>query len=150
MTQCVIPIAEVNLQWQENVERFKAQGMTDPDEIERLAGQETFECLARQRRYFEGALQRARNKVGAQGCFPNHRDYLTNVEMCYVQEAAMSFCQTIFPGDRPATIDDCGQRMVDAEGGSKKHQQIIEDLQDQVDDLERFIRDGGPGRGNKS
>jgi hypothetical protein len=136
MTPGTIPIAEVNLQWQENVERFKAQGMTDPDEIERLAGQEIFECLARQRRYFEGALQRARNKVGAQGCFPNHRDYLTNVEMCYVQEAAMSFCQTIFPGNRPATIDELGQRMVDAENGSSKKDRLIDDLRDEISDLE--------------
>jgi hypothetical protein len=139
MTQCAIPIAEVNLQWQENVERFKAQGMTDPDEIERLAGQETFECLARQRRYFEAALQRARDKVGAQGCFPNHRDYLTNVEMCYVQEAAMSFCQTIFPGDRPATIDDCGQRMVDAENGNSKMDREIDDLYDEIGSLKHEL-----------
>jgi hypothetical protein len=139
MTPGTIPIAEVNLQWQENVERFKAQGMTDPDEIERLAGQEIFECLARQRRYFEGALQRARNKVGAQGCFPNHRDYLTNVEMCYVQEAAMSFCQIIFPGDRLATIDDCGQRMVDAENGNSKMDREIDDLYDEIGSLKHEL-----------
>jgi hypothetical protein len=144
MTPGTIPIAEVNLQWQENVERFKAQGMTDPDEIDRLAGQETFECLARQRRYFEAALQRARNKVGAQGCFPNHRDYLSNVEMFYVQEAAMSFCQIIFPGDRPNTIDELGQRMVDAENGNSKKDRVIDDLRDENHDLKlQLVREKG-------
>ena len=139
MSSVVIPIAEVNLQLQEAEERLRAQGMTDPDEIERLAGQEIFECLARQRRYFEAALQRARNTVVAQGCFPNHRDYLSRVEMCYVQEAAMSFCQTIFPGDRPATIDDCGQRMVDAENGNSKMDREIDDLYDEIGSLKHEL-----------
>jgi hypothetical protein len=139
MTPGTIPIAEVNLQLQETEERLRAQGMTDPDEIDRLAGQEIFECLARQRRYFEAALQRARNKVRAQGYFPNHRDYLTNVEMCYVQEAAMSFCQTIFPGDRPGTIDECGQRMVDAESGNSKKDREIDDLYDEIGSLKHEL-----------
>ena len=59
----MFPEAEFKLQRQEAEERLRAEGVTDPDELDRLAGQEIFECLAPQRRYFDGALQRARDKV---------------------------------------------------------------------------------------
>jgi hypothetical protein len=69
----VIPTAELELQLREAEERLKAQGVTDPDELDRLAGQEIFECLARQRRYFKGALQRARDRVGGSTSLVDHR-----------------------------------------------------------------------------
>ena len=59
----MFPTAEFELQWREAEERLRVQGVMDLDEIERLAGQEIFECLAPQRRYFDGALQRARDRV---------------------------------------------------------------------------------------
>jgi hypothetical protein len=108
--------------------------------------------LAPQRRYFEGALQRARNKVGAEASFPNHQDYLTNVEMSWCSDAETTLCTaTDAQGARLAnSVEELAERCVKAEAGSDKQSKLIEDLQNQVDDLERFIRDGGPRRGNKS
>jgi hypothetical protein len=122
------------------------------EQILELANKETFECFARQRRYLQGALQRAKMMAGTEASYPNHNDYLARVEMLYVQEAGMSFCNVTDSWGSPLgkTVDEMAKRCVKAESGSSSKDKLIENLQDRVDDLERLNREGGPGRGNKS
>jgi hypothetical protein len=146
-------LAEVEIQRQEAEDRIRARNpLASEDEIHEDDGEQIFECLSRQRRYLQGALRIAERIVQAQGFFPNHSDYLTNVEMAYVGMAAMSLCSVTDPyGSQLAKdVEGLAKRCVEAESGSSSKDKLIENLQDRVDDLERLNREGGPGRGNKS
>jgi hypothetical protein len=146
-----------DLQWEEECERIRAWSLKHDlnisnEHISELANKETFECFARQRRYLQGALRRAQDMVGASGYFPNHNDYLAKVEMLYVQEVGMAFCNVTdsLGGQLATTVDELARRCVNSEAGSSKQGKLMEDLQDRVDTLTDLINGPGPGRGNQS
>jgi hypothetical protein len=148
-----VSLAEAELQRQEHEARIRARNpLPSDEEISEEVGEQIFECLSRQRRYLQGALRIAERIVQAQGFFPNHNDYLTNVEIAYVGMAAMALCSVTDPyGSQLANdVEGLAKRCVEAESGSSSKDQLIENLQDRVDDLERLNREGGSGRGNKS
>jgi hypothetical protein len=90
---------------------------------------EPFEFLATQRRYFEAARQRAINTLTNPLLFGNPKDYETHVLMRISQEAGMTFCNVkdSMGGQLGSTVEELAQRCADAEAGSKKQNQIIED-----------------------
>jgi len=146
-----------DVQCEEECERIQAWVLKhDLDisgvQILELANKETFECFARQRRYLQGALQRAKMMAGTEASYPNHNDYLTKVEMLYVQEAGMAFCNVkdSMGGQLANSVEDLAQRCLDSESGRAKQSKLIDDLEDQVDTLTKLINGPGPGRGNKS
>jgi hypothetical protein len=96
--------------------------------------EEYYECLAVQRRYLEGCKQRARNRLSA-FTSPNPRDLETHVELQYINEAAMSFCNAPFFGARPATVDECAERMIAAETANNTKDRKIDELDDYINEL---------------
>jgi hypothetical protein len=96
---------------------------------------EPIECCQQQRKYFEGARQRAIQTLPPFHTFGNRKDYETHVQMRMCLETGMSFCNTIIPGDRPGTVDQCAERMVAAEGDNSKKDRLIDDLKDEIHDL---------------
>ena len=132
-------LAEIETQTQEAEDRVRERKpLASEEEIRAEAGEQIFECLPRQRRYLQGAVQRAKNTVLAMGYYPNHNDYLTNLEMAYVGEAAMALCCVTDPYGSPlaTTVTDLAKRCVEAEAGNSSKDKLIDALRDDIHDLQ--------------
>jgi hypothetical protein len=139
------------VQLEEAKDRLRSWANASEEEIEEEAGRLTFEILRPQRFYMQGAFIRAKSRALAMGIFPNRNDYMTTVEKFYCADVATAMCTAVgADGGRLAnSIEELSERCVKSEAGSSKLQTIIDSLRDEVDDLKTFIREAGPGRGNK-
>lgn len=114
------------------VRNFGQQGEQEPEEITDPRTQ-IVECLKTQRLFLEGAKERAKQFLGSMpGYFPNPYDFETQVEIRYCLEVAMAFVNTVFPGIRPNTVEECAERMVKAESGNKSKDKMIDYLRDEL------------------
>ena len=135
-------LAEVEIQHQEAEDRIrKRKPLASNEEVNAEAGEQIFECLSRQRRYLQAALRIAESIVQAQGYFPNHNDYLTQVEMIYVGQAAMSLCSVTDPyGSQLANdVEGLAKRCVESESGRDSKDKLIDHLQGEIVDLKQQL-----------
>jgi hypothetical protein len=110
--------------------------------VEAEAPPEIYECLRTQRLFLEGARKRAERMIdvtamASNAFFPNPHDRETHIQLAFVSEAAMAFCNVkdSLGGQVANSVEECAQRCVDAEAGSKKLNKLIDDLRDENADL---------------
>jgi hypothetical protein len=100
------------------------------------------EVLARQRRWFASARQKAAQSVDARGgYFPNPLDRETQIEMVYLNNASVGFftASSTFEAGPPATIEDLVKRTVDAEEGIGARDKLVDRLRDEIADLKNDL-----------
>lgn len=100
------------------------------------------ETLARQRRWFATARQKAAQSVDARGgYFPNPLDRETQIEMVYLNNASVGFfsASSTFEAGPPATIEDLVKRAADAESEVSSKDRVIDSLRDEITDLKLAV-----------
>jgi hypothetical protein len=130
----------------EEEEEEEEEEETEPEE-ELETEPEPREIFIRQRRFLDNTRRRAINSL-SRSAVKNPKDYETIIQIHVAQVAAIAFCNVkdSLGGQLAPTVEEMAKRCVNAEASSKKQNQLIEDLQDQLDEANRKLGQVKGGR----